>query len=307
MLSTHLIKVDGVTVAYGEKIAVNNLSLHCNDGELVGLLGPNGAGKTTLLEVIEGVKIADSGRVFICGSNPSQLALPQKRDVGFIFQRSALPPHVQVRQLVELIATAIPADASDGELLVELGLAELQHEVIGDLSVGQQQRLSAYVALHGRRRALVMDEPTAALDVRSKRAIWDCVLRKKRRQGTGGIIATHDMAEASALCDRVYFIEKGEIRGEASAAELSGGSSEQTFVTLTGPQDFFDNWPSISLLTALNADGAERREFRCLKSLVPTALEEIFQAEHRLGFNAGVVIGERSLEALYINRIETTS
>ncbi len=185
-----LIHVQEVSLAYGEKLALDKVSLICRPGEMVGLLGPNGAGKTTLLEMLEGVNIPQSGRVAVCGSDPRRFSASHKREVGFIFQRSALPSHVRVGQLVSLVRSSLEAADDAAALLESLGLDALTHQTIGDLSVGQQQRLSAFVALYGRRSTLVMDEPTAALDIRSKRAIWDCVKRKKEREGTGGLIGT---------------------------------------------------------------------------------------------------------------------
>lgn len=302
-----LIHVQEVSLAYGEKLALDKVSLSCRPGELVGLLGPNGAGKTTLLEMLEGVNIPQSGRVSVCGSDPRRFGAAHKRDVGFIFQRSALPNHVRVGQLVHLVQSTLDAADDAATLLEALGLDALTRQTIGDLSVGQQQRLSAFVALHGRRSTLVMDEPTAALDIRSKRAIWDCIKRKKEREGTGGLIATHDMTEAMELCDRVYFIDRGQIRGSAGRDELLGRGSELTFLSLRAPASFYASWPSLAEIAPLGEPDAGRREFRVHKTLLPRVLEEVFEAERALGFNAEVMLGARSLEALYVDNIASVN
>jgi len=222
MANSYLVEVDGVRLS-GDPHAA--LSFQCQPGELIGLLGPPGSGKSALLDVLDGLAQPVSGSVEICGTHPARMSNPQKRDVGFVFQQCALPVHMRVRQMLSLLWGMVPSDDSDLNLIDQLGLSDALDCVVGDLSAALRQCLSVYLALHGRRRVWIMDEPTAALNHSQRRLIWDCMLSKQRRHGIGGVIASSNGLEVAALCQRVYWMDRGRIIGEAAADMLLGHRS----------------------------------------------------------------------------------
>jgi len=158
------LSVRALTRRYGEHIAVHDLSLEVTQGEVVGLLGPNGAGKTTLLETVEGVQSPTQGEVFVFGHKPRSLPARTRANIGFVFQRNALPEHVCVSQFITLYRRVHGETQALNGLVDKLGLTHLLTRIIGELSVGQRQRLSVFAALAASPSLVLMDEPTSALD-----------------------------------------------------------------------------------------------------------------------------------------------
>lgn len=297
-----IVDVSNVTMRYPEVIALRAVSLKVRQGEVVGLLGPNGAGKTTLLELIEGVRTPTAGRIALLGCDPCDTA-GSRGQVGVVFQRCSMPRYVTVERVIELCRAMFPGYAHGAQLVTRLGLGHLRSRLVGDLSAGQQQRLGVLVALYGGRAVVLLDEPTSALDVRSRRAVWDTILDLKRN-GLTGIVATHDMAEASELCDRIVFIQHGQIIADRPTGQASTtqAAAEYSF-RLTLPASAVDTvrqWPFVN---GLRAEGGSWG-FSCALSDVGAATEAIAALERQFGFDGNLVIRQSSLEAAYLEIIE---
>lgn len=296
-----LLELRGVGKTYGATTALDLINIRVRSNELVGLIGPNGAGKTTILEIAEGVSEPTSGTVAVFGESPGKLSPAAKSRIGLVFQRYALPGYVTVRHLISIFRSMLDcADAAD-TLVVKLGLAHLLEQKIGTLSAGQQQRLAVYVALIGSRELILLDEPTSALDLRSREAVWDALLERKRRGALGGLLATHNMAEAALLCDRLCFLRDGQICAQGPTSQFMGGSGGNVLVLkFSAPKHFVDSWQLSSDDEFELAALSDHYELICPRPRLPHALGQILEAESRMDFNANLSLSERGLEKTYM-------
>ncbi len=215
----HVIDGCDLRKAYGEVQALDGVSLQVFAGEIVGVLGPNGAGKTTLIEVLEGLRIPDSGHVTIFGTELSQDLDSVRRRMGVCMQKTALPPALTVEEILRLYSVIYPDPISPRELLEMLGLEEKRDSLVRTLSGGQLQRLAVALAVIGKPNLLFLDEPTSELDPQGRRAVWDLLLAHKK-QGKTILVNTHQMDEAQQLCDRVAILDGGQILGFDSPKAL---------------------------------------------------------------------------------------
>jgi ABC-2 type transport system ATP-binding protein len=206
-----------VTKRFGNHLALDAVELEVRIGEVLALLGPNGAGKTTALSLLTGLRRPDSGCVELFGRNPR---VPAARSlVGVTPQESGFPPTLRVREIVDLIRAHFPDPAPTNELLERFGLAELGRRQAGGLSGGQRRRLSVALAFAGQPKLLLLDEPTAGLDVETRRAVWSEV-RSYASAGGTVLLTTHHLEEAEALASRVVLLRSGRVAAEGPFADL---------------------------------------------------------------------------------------
>jgi ABC-2 type transport system ATP-binding protein len=224
-----------VTKRFGDALALDSVDLEIRAGEVLALLGPNGAGKTTALSLLLGLRRPDVGSAVLFGRDPRTAAA--RISIGVTPQESGFPPTLRVRELVDLVRAHFPAPAPAGELLERFGLGGIARRQAGGLSGGERRRLSVALAFAGRPRALFLDEPTAGLDVESRRAVWE-ELRSYASVGGTVVLTTHHLEEAEALASRVVVLARGTVVAEGSPAELStranSAALEDAFVLLTG-------------------------------------------------------------------------
>jgi ABC-2 type transport system ATP-binding protein len=213
---------------YGDKHAVNGVSLTVPRGEFFGLLGPNGAGKTTLVEIMEGQRRADSGTVTVLGASPwprNPELLPR---LGVQTQTSAFFVRLTAREHLRTMAALYRTDRAAAERALEsVGLTEQGDTRVDDLSGGQRQRLAIASALVHEPELIFLDEPTAALDPQARRALWQ-VLRDLKGAGRTIIYTTHHLDEAEALCDRVAIMVEGSVAALDSPARLIAAAGPTT-------------------------------------------------------------------------------
>jgi ABC-2 type transport system ATP-binding protein len=195
---------------YGQKIAVDDITLRVDEGEIFGILGPNGAGKTTTVECAEGLRHPDAGTVRVFGIDPYRDRAEARQLVGVQLQESLLPDKITVAEAVGLYASFYPGHADTEALLARLGLTERRNARYRKLSGGQKQRLSIALALVGRPRLVVFDELTTGLDPAARRDSWKLV-EELRDDGVTVLLVTHYADEAERLCDRVAFIQAGRV------------------------------------------------------------------------------------------------
>jgi ABC-2 type transport system ATP-binding protein len=232
--------LDGVTRRFGAITAVDDLSLHIEPGETVALLGPNGAGKTTAVEVLLGLLKPERGAVRLFGGRPVD-AVTRGR-VGAMLQDAGLPSGATVAELVGLMRGLYPQPLSLDDALRFTDLEEVADRQSQRLSGGQRQRLRLAMALAGNPELLVLDEPTAALDVEARRAFW-ARARASVAEGRTLLFATHRLEEADAVADRVLVISRGRLVADGTPDEvkaMAGGGTaenlpelEEAFLTLT--------------------------------------------------------------------------
>ena len=201
-------------------VAVNDFTFEIPDGSLVGLLGPSGCGKSTTLNLISGLEIPTSGRVFFGEDDVTELP-PEKRGVGLVFQNYALYPHLTVRQnilfpLQNLKGAARPSKeemlrkAEEAAALVQI--SELMERRPSELSGGQQQRVAIARALVKRPRVLLLDEPLSNLDARLRLQTREEIRRIQRETGITTIFVTHDQEEAMSISDLIVVMSAGVVQ-----------------------------------------------------------------------------------------------
>jgi ABC-2 type transport system ATP-binding protein len=229
-----ILQVHDLAKSYGGVAAVKGVSFAIEKGEVFGLLGPNGAGKTTTLECLEGLRRPDGGRMDILGVDPSREARKLRNLIGVQLQTSALPPEMRVDEAMEFFC-AYHDVAPRLDLLQRLGLDEKVHSQYRTLSTGQQRRLALALAMAHRPPVLILDEPTAGLDVGS-RVELHALIAKAKDEGTTVILATHDMAEAEKMADRVAILLRGTIVAEGTPRELTAAGAGLTKVSVRSEQ-----------------------------------------------------------------------
>ena len=207
----HALSVTRVRKRYGETLALDDVSLEVARGETVGLLGPNGAGKTTLIEIICGLRGADYGAVTAFGDAVTPNDKKVWRRMAIALPASSLPPRARVGELVELYRAIYGLEDDDWDILADVGLGECRSRLPNKMSNGQKQRLSLALTLLGGPDLLVLDEPTSELDPHGRRTIWELIRDFRRTNDRAVLLATHQMDEAAALCDKVGILVRGRI------------------------------------------------------------------------------------------------
>jgi len=214
------IEVDRVSKSFGERVAINKLSLRIERSERLVLFGPSGCGKTTVLRLIAGLEIPDQGSIRIddrlVASSGKNLVPPEKRDLGMVFQDLALWPHMTVQQnlMFGLSARGVPkgeAYVRVREMLQRVGLENRIDAKPHQLSGGEQQRVALARALVSRPSILLMDEPFSSLDDERKRTIASDLLGLQSQFGFTLIYVTHDQAETDLLGSRVCRMRDGHV------------------------------------------------------------------------------------------------
>jgi ABC-2 type transport system ATP-binding protein len=232
------LEIIGLRKRYGQKVAVDDLSLRVNEGEIFGILGPNGAGKTTTVECAEGLRRPDSGSVRVFGIDPYRDRAAARQLVGVQLQESQLPDKITVAEAIELYASFYRRHADPEALMHRLGLEEKRRTRFRKLSGGQKQRLSIALALVGSPRLVVFDELTTGLDPAARRQSWKLV-EELRAEGVTVLLVTHYADEAERLCDRVALIQAGRIAACGrpqeiiEASQASHATLDDAIVALT--------------------------------------------------------------------------
>jgi ABC-2 type transport system ATP-binding protein len=218
-MKSSVIKVRDFRKVYGDIVAVDDISFEVQQGEIFGLLGPNGAGKTSTLEVLEGLRSSDGGDLKIMGVDPTRESRKLRNLIGVQLQTSGLPDNMRVDEAMGFFA-AYHAVAPNYRLLNRLGLSEKIGTQYHMLSTGLQRRLTLALALAHNPPVVLLDEPTAGLDVPSRNELHN-LMREIQTRGTTIILATHDMAEAEKMADRVAILLQGRIVVTGTPRELT--------------------------------------------------------------------------------------
>ncbi len=211
------IVLSGLAKSYGAVEAVRGVDLTIAHGETVAILGPNGAGKTTTIDMMLGLARPDSGTVSVFGRTPAQAVASGA--IGGMLQTGTLLRDLSVRELVTMVASLYPNPLSVDEVLGVTATAEIADRRTHKLSGGQTQRVRFAMALVSNPDLLVLDEPTAALDVSSRRDFW-AIMRRSAAGGKTVVFATHYLEEADAYADRIVFMTRGKIVADGPATEI---------------------------------------------------------------------------------------
>jgi ABC-2 type transport system ATP-binding protein len=207
-----LIEARSVSKRYGDRQALNGISLAAERGEIVAIIGPNGAGKTTLLSILAGIQEPDGGDV-----------VAPEGGIGWVPQQSALYGKLTVAENLRLFARlerCPDVDAVVDQMLEQTGLRERADDQVTTLSGGNRQRVNIAIGLLARPDALLLDEPSAALDPRQRERLWRFISALADR-GTTVVFSTHNVAEAERHSQRILVLADGDLLFEGPAKELA--------------------------------------------------------------------------------------
>jgi len=272
-----VIHVVGIRKTYGRVVAVDEVSLTVEEGEIFGLIGPNGAGKTTTLECIEGLRTPDRGTISVLGLDPVGDAYALQNRIGVQLQEAQLQKRIKVWEAVDLWASLYRTSVDGNHLLQQLGLADKRNAWFMTLSGGQKQRLFIALALINDPEVVFLDELTTGLDPQARRAIWDLV-RGIRARGKTVFMTTHLMEEAERLCDRVAIIDHGRtVDIDAPSRLVSRHCPERAVVVTTRSNpddDAFSRIPRVTSVTRADGEVTIRGEGDDLVANVIECLSE---------------------------------
>jgi ABC-2 type transport system ATP-binding protein len=215
---------------YGDFVAVDGISFDVQQGEIFGLLGPNGAGKTSTLESLEGLRAPDGGTLRVAGVDPTRESCKLRNLIGVQLQSTGLPESITPEEAMKFFC-AYHSVVPRFDLLERLGLKEKRKAQFHELSTGQQRRLALALAVAHKPPVLFLDEPTAGLDVASRVELHD-LMRELQATGTTIILATHDMAEAEEMSDRVAILLKGKLVTIGTPMEITATGAGLTKISV---------------------------------------------------------------------------
>ncbi len=226
------IVLTSLSKSYGPVRAVRSIDLQIAPGETVALLGPNGAGKTTTIDMVLGLLRPDAGRISLFGMSPAQAVAAGA--VGGMLQTGSPLDYMKVRELISLMASYYPHPLGVEEVLRVTGADEFAERWTTKLSGGQAQRVRFAAALVGDPDLLMLDEPTAGIDVEGRREFWQ-TMRGIAGQGKTVVFATHYLEEADAFADRIVLISRGRIVADGPATEIKARAAARSIrATLPG-------------------------------------------------------------------------
>ncbi|MHB2023841.1 MAG: ABC transporter ATP-binding protein [Mycobacteriales bacterium] len=222
------ILAEGVVKRYRSLTALDAVSFAAPAGAVTALLGPNGAGKTTLVEICEGYRVPDAGTVLVLGAAPGSSECRPR--VGVMLQSGVGYPGATPREMLTLLASFARHPHDVAGLLELVGLSAAADRPLRRLSGGEKQRTSLAMALVGRPELVVLDEPTAGMDVSARHQTWQ-VIADLRRDGVSVLLTTHYLEEAERLADHVVIVDRGRVVAAGHPGELSG----EARLTFTAP------------------------------------------------------------------------
>jgi ABC-2 type transport system ATP-binding protein len=240
-----------ISKSFGAVRAVESLDLTIGAGQSVALLGPNGAGKSTSIGMLLGLVRPTTGTVGVFGTDPDDAVKAGR--VGAMLQEGALPEGLTVREAVDFVRQLYPAPMSLADVLAMANLTELARRRTDQLSGGQKQRVSFALAIAGAPDLLVLDEPTAAMDVESRRAFW-ADMRGYAAGGRTILFATHYLEEADENADRVIVIAGGKVVADGTPQQIkaSVGVGTVRFALGDQPTAGLDALPGVTAVEAHN-------------------------------------------------------
>lgn len=225
-----VVEVNKLRKAYGDLVAVDDISFNVQKGEIFGLLGPNGAGKTTTFECLEGLRKPDRGSFKLMGVSPNYNYSNLRNTIGVQLQTSGLPDSMCVNEAMNFFS-AYHNVPPRYDLLERLGLKEKMGVQYHTLSTGLQRRLALALAIAHKPPILFLDEPTAGLDVQSRVELHN-MIKELQENGTTILFATHDMAEAEKIANRVAILLKGKIVTIGTPREITATGAGLTKISV---------------------------------------------------------------------------
>jgi ABC-2 type transport system ATP-binding protein len=229
-MNDNVVEVQNFTKTYNDFVAVDSINFDVKSGEIFGLLGPNGAGKTSTLECLEGLREPNGGLVRVAGMIPTREFHKLKNLIGVQLQSASLPESITPEEAIKLFCAYHNVEPRF-DILERLGLAEKRKSQFYELSTGQQRRMALALAVMHNPQVLFLDEPTAGLDVGTRTELHG-MMRELQKAGTTIVLATHDMAEAEQMSDRVAILLQGKIANIGTPMEITAAGAGLTKISI---------------------------------------------------------------------------
>ncbi|HGS3666877.1 TPA: ABC transporter ATP-binding protein [Streptococcus pneumoniae] len=252
-----MIEVSHLSKSFGDKIALNNISFTVKEGQIFGFLGPSGSGKTTTINILTGQFLADKGQSIILGQKSQNLTSGELKRIGLVSDTNSKFYNISKSRV--------------DNLLKRVGLYDSRKMVAGKLSTGMRQRMLLARALINKPAVLFLDEPTSGLDPTTSRTIHELILELKTA-GTTIFLTTHDMNEASLLCDYVALLNKGKLVEQGAPSELIQRYNKDKKIKVT---DYNGNQITFDFTSLEQVSQADLENIFSIHSCEPT-LEDIF-------------------------------
>lgn len=286
-MTQNAIEISALTKTYGaskgspEKLALNGVNLNVKAGSIFGLLGPNGAGKSTMINIMAGLVRKSSGTVRIWGFDQDEHPRQSRAAIGVMPQELNIDPFFSPRGSLEVQAGlyGVPkSQRQSDEILRLVGLEDKADAYARTLSGGMRRRLLLAKALVHQPRVLVLDEPTAGVDIELRQMLWENVKMLNRERGTTIILTTHYLEEAEEMCDEIAIINKGEKIAQDSTSSLLGELDAKTMVIV--PDAPVSELPEAEGVTVTREeDGALAMSYHTNA----TSAEDVLQLVHNAG------------------------
>ena len=277
------IEIKGLTKTYKKtrkapaKQALKGIDLTIPRGSIFGLLGPNGAGKSTMINILAGLVIKSSGTAKICGYDIETQTRQARASIGVVPQEISMDVFFSPYQALENQAGFYGVPKSErrtDEILSALGLADKRDAYVRQLSGGMKRRLLIAKALVHNPPVLILDEPTAGVDIELRRQLWEYV-QESHANGTSIILTTHYLEEAEALCDHIAIIHNGEITANEDKKTLMGRLDQKTLVIT--PETSINNVPKVldKWKTEMRDDGVLAITYHTSEHKIPEILDQL--------------------------------
>ncbi len=264
-----MITVEKITKRFGNKTALNQIQFNVDKGEIFGFLGPSGAGKTTLINILTGQLKADEGTTQLLGKDTKDLTPEDLAHIGLVGDSSGYYEKLSLEKNLIVYAKiyGLPNSRVD-EVLEQVGLLESKKTIAEKLSTGMRQRMFLARALLNRPELLFLDEPTSGLDPMTSKKIHR-LLEELKAAGTTIFLTTHDMVEATELCDRISLLNQGDLVEIGTPRDIIQKYNKEKRVKVT----FIDHSEQVMAFENLKAQDMTQVEL--IHSMEPT-LEDIF-------------------------------
>ncbi|MCE4615488.1 MAG: ABC transporter ATP-binding protein [Aeropyrum sp.] len=239
----YTVVVEEVRKRFGSVVAVSGVSFKVAGGEIYCIVGPNGAGKTTTLRMVTGLIAPDGGRVEVLGGDPLKMSVEKRRRISYLPEDAGVYKNLSGIEYLEFVAGVYARSSVEAREMVERGielsgLGDALGRRASSYSKGMKRRLALAAALMVEPEVVVLDEPTAGLDVSHALAVRDSIISYVRSSGASAILSSHNMLEVEYICSRVGLISRGRIVDEGSPEELKaryeGRNLEEVYVKVVG-------------------------------------------------------------------------
>lgn len=235
-----VLHVENLSVTYGSKKAVNNVSFHLQSGKVIGILGANGAGKSSLIEAILGINPSNVETLAILGKSPVHQRKEVFQKVGVQFQQTNFQDKITVKEAIEQFNSLYKQTMNISTLLHVFELQDKEYQLVSSLSGGERQRLAVILALLPNPELVFLDELTTGLDTRARHLLWKQLVQQKSN-GLAIVLTSHYMDEVEALCDRIIILKKGTVMFDGTITEAiqtsNKDSLEDAYLYYSGEED----------------------------------------------------------------------